>query len=53
MLQIHLYLNNEQVELNMDNPPKNEIFSFLTFDTHLDSSLKFLANFINKILIPT
>ena len=52
IIELHLYLNNEQVELNMDNPPKNEIFSFLTFDTHLDSSLKFLANFINKILKP-
>ncbi len=52
IIELHLYLNNEQVKLNMDNFPKNEIFSFLTFDTHLDSSLKFLANFINKILKP-
>ena len=23
IIELHLYLNNEQVELNMDNPPKN------------------------------
>ena len=49
-LEIHLLINNEQIELNKEEILKNEPFSFLTFDTNLDSSLKFVANFTNKIL---
>ena len=51
-LEIHLLINNEQIELNSQEILKNELFLFLNFDTDLYSSLKFLANFINKILIP-
>ena len=51
-LEIHLLINNEQIELNKEEILKNEPFSFLTFDTNLDSSLKFVANFTNKILKP-
>ena len=51
-LEIYLLINNEQIELNSQEILKNELFLFLNFDTDLYSSLKFLANFINKILIP-
>ena len=40
------------IELNKNEQIKNEIFPFLTFNTNLDSSLKFLADFLNKILKP-
>ena len=51
-LEIHLLINEQQIEIDKEEIIKNELFKFLTFDTDLDSSLKFLANFINKILIP-
>ena len=51
-LEIHLLINEQQIELDKEEIIKNELFKFLTFDTNLDSSLKFLANFTNKILIP-
>lgn len=52
-LELHLIIdNNEQISINKEELFKNEIFSFLTFDTNLDASLKFIANFINKILKP-
>ena len=49
-LEIHLLINEQQIELDKEEIIKNELFKFLTFDTNLDSSLKFLANFTNKIL---
>lgn len=51
-LELLLILKNGKFELEEDAIFKNEIFPFLTFDTNLDASLQFLANFINKILIP-
>lgn len=52
-LEIHLIIeDNNQLNLNPDEILKNEIFPFLTFDTNLESALKFIANFINKILKP-
>ncbi len=51
-LEINLLINDEKITINEEEPFKNELFTFLTFNTNLDSSLKFIANFINKILIP-
>ena len=51
-LEIHLIIQDTLIEINEEEVFKNELFTFLTFDTNLDSSLKFLANFINKILKP-
>ena len=51
-LEIHLLINDEKITINEEEPFKNELFTFLTFNTNLDSSLKFIAIFINKILIP-
>ena len=51
-LEIHLLINDEKITINEEEPFKNELFTFLTFNTNLDSSLKFLGNFINKILKP-
>ena len=51
-LEIHLLINEQQIELDKEEIIKNELFKFLTFDTNLDSSLKFVANFTNKILKP-
>lgn len=51
-LEVHLILNEANVEINKDEIFKNEIFPFLTFDTNLEASLKFIANFINTILKP-
>ena len=51
-LEINLLINDEKTTINEEEPLKNELFTFLTFNTNLDSSLKFLANFINKILKP-
>ena len=51
-LEIHLLINEQQIEIDKEEIIKNELFKFLTFDTDLDSSLKFLTNFTNKILIP-
>ena len=51
-LEINLLINDEKITINEEEPFKNELFTFLNFDTNLDSSLKFLANFINKILKP-
>jgi hypothetical protein len=52
-LELHLIINNnEQIQINIEENFKNEVFSFLTFDTNLDAALKFIADFINKILKP-
>ena len=51
-LEFHVILNNDKVELNKDEIFICELFPFLTFDTNFEASLKFIANFINKILIP-
>ena len=51
-LEIHLVLKNGKIELNGKAVFKNEIFPFLTFDTNLEASLKFIADFFNKILKP-
>ncbi len=52
-LELHLIVDdNEQIQINMEEIFKNEIFSFLTFDTNLNAALKFIADFINKILKP-
>ena len=51
-LEINLLINDEKITINEEEPFKNELFTFLTFNTNLDSSLKFLGNFINKILKP-
>lgn len=51
-IELFLNLKNGKIELKEDAVFKNEIFPFLNFNTNLDSSLQFLANFINKILIP-
>lgn len=50
--EINLNLNEENIETNQNKMLKNEIFQHLTFETNLDSSLKFIADFINKILKP-
>ena len=51
-LEFHVILNNDKVELNKDEIFINELFPFLTFDTNFEASLKFIANFNNKILKP-
>lgn len=51
-VELVLLLKNGKIELKEDAIFKNEIFPFLTFNTNLDASLQFIANFINKILIP-
>lgn len=51
-LEVHLVLNEENIQINKDEVFKNEIFPFLTFDTNLEASLKFIADFNNKILKP-
>lgn len=51
-MEVHFVIEQEQIYINTEEKFKNEIFSFLTFDTNLDASLKFIANFINKILKP-
>lgn len=51
-LELHLILNEAEIKINENEILKNEIFPFLTFDSNLDVSLKFIADFINKILKP-
>ena len=51
-LELLLILKNGKFELEEDAIFKNEIFPFLTFDTNLESSLKFIADFNNKFLKP-
>lgn len=51
-LEIHLILNEDNIEINNDEVFINEIFPFLTFNTNFESALKFIANFNNKILKP-
>lgn len=51
-LEVSLILNDKEVELTPNEIFKNEAFPFLTFDTNLELSLKFIADFINKILKP-
>jgi hypothetical protein len=51
-LELHLILNDNKIEINKNEIFKNETFPFLTFETNLDADLKFIANFINKILKP-
>lgn len=51
-LELFLILKDGKIELKDDTIVKNEIFPFLTFNTNLDASLQFIANFINKILMP-
>lgn len=51
-LEISLVFNDKEIEFKKSEIFKNEIFPFLTFDTNLEASLKFIANFINKILKP-
>lgn len=50
--EINLTLDNNNIETIQNRIFKNEIFTFLTFNTNLDSSLKFIADFFNKILKP-
>lgn len=52
-LELHLIIeDNDQIKINIEETFQNEVFSFLTFDTNLDAALKFIADFINKILKP-
>lgn len=51
-LEFTLILNNEGLEFKQNEIFKNEVFPFLTFDTNLEAALKFIADFINKILKP-
>ncbi len=51
-LEIHFLLDKNIISINQNQVFKNEIFPFLTFDTNLDATLKFLADFINNILKP-
>lgn len=51
-LEVHLILHEKNIEMNKNEVFINEVFPFLTFDTNLEASLKFIANFNNKILIP-
>ena len=48
-LEIHLLINDEKITINEEEPFKNELFTFLTFNTNLDS-LKFLENGIVVIV---
>lgn len=51
-LEIHLKLYEHEIEINQNEIVKNELFPFLTFDTNFEAALKFLADFLNKILKP-
>lgn len=51
-LEISLVLNDKEIELKQNELFKNEIFPFLTFDTNFEAALKFVADFVNKILKP-
>lgn len=51
-LELHLLLQNDKFEINKNEVLKNELFTFLTFDTNLEAALKFVADFVNKILKP-
>lgn len=51
-LELLLILKDGKFELKEDAIFKNEIFPFLMFNSNLDASLQFIANFINKILNP-
>lgn len=51
-LELSLVLNEKEIEFKKNEIFKNEFFPFLTFDTNLDAALKFIADFINKTLIP-
>ena len=50
--ELHLILNEKEIKINQNEIFKNELFPFLTFDTNFEASLKFIADFINKILKP-
>ncbi len=50
-LEIH-FLLNEEVKINLKKKFNNDIFPFLTFDTNFEAALKFIADFINKIMKP-
>lgn len=51
-IEVHLILNETEIMLNKNELLKNDIFPFLNFSTNFEASLRFIANFINKILIP-
>lgn len=52
-LEIHFIIDdNEQIKIDIEEILKNELFPFLTFDTNFEAALKFIADFINKILKP-
>lgn len=51
-LEINLVLEVNEVYINKEKEFKNEIFPFLTFDTNFEAALKFIADFMNNILIP-
>ena len=51
-IDINLIIKNNTIYLDNTKPLKNEVFPFLTFDTNFESALKFVSDFINKILIP-
>lgn len=51
-IELNLNFNEDLIEINKNDPLINEFFKFLNFDTNLDASLEFIANFINRILKP-
>ncbi|NCP98230.1 hypothetical protein GW796_00605 [archaeon] len=51
-LEISIILDDNKIGLNKKELFKNEIFPFLTFDSNLEAALKFIADFLNKILKP-
>lgn len=51
-LELNLILSDNLIAFNEKEPFVNELFPFLTFDTNFEAALKFVADFINKILIP-
>lgn len=51
-LELNLILSDNLITFDEKEQFINEIFPFLTFDTNFEAALKFVANFINKILIP-
>lgn len=46
-LEVHFLLDKNIISINQNQVFKNEIFPFLTFDTNLDVTLKFLAGILN------
>lgn len=50
--EFNLILDNESIKFNKNEKMNNEIFPFVTFNENFEADLKFIANFLNKILKP-